>query len=135
MDDYEKMLDRAYDKMPSIVFEPQRFEVPKAMVAIEGNKSIITNFKEITDYIRRDTDHLLKFIGKDMGAAWRKDGGRIILVGKFGYTLINKKLEKYIKTYVICPVCEKPDTKLTKVDRILIMKCSACGAVSPVPQQ
>ena len=47
--------------------------------------------------------------------------------------MINQKIEKYVKNYVICPVCGKPDTKLIKVDRVLVMKCMACGAVSPVP--
>ncbi len=135
MDDYEKLLDEAYEKMPAIVFETKRFEVPRARITTEGNKSIISNFKEVIDYIRRDPDHFLKFLGKDMGAAWRKENGRIILVGRFGTRLVNQKIEKYVKTYIICPVCNKPDTKLKKVDRILIMSCSACGAVSPVPQQ
>ena len=135
MDNYEKMLNNAYDKMPPIVFETQRFEVPKLKVTIEGNKSVMTNFKEVVDYIRCNSDHLLKFIGRDMGAAWRKEGSRTIFVGKFGPSILNKKLEKYVKRFVLCPVCEKPDTKLKKVDRISIMKCSACGATSPVPQQ
>ena len=135
MDNYEKMLNNAYDKMPAIVFETKRFEVPKIKVTIEGNKSIITNFKEIVDYIRCDPAHFLKFIGRDMGAAWRKEGNRGVFVGKFGPSILNRKLEKYVKRFIICPVCEKPDTKLKKVDRILIMKCSACGATSTVPQQ
>ncbi|MBR9689595.1 MAG: translation initiation factor IF-2 subunit beta [Candidatus Altiarchaeota archaeon] len=132
--DYEKMLDRAYDKMPSVVFEKKRFEVPFTQVSIEGNKTIFKNFKEIIDYIGRDPAHFLKFVGREMGAAWRKDGSRLVFVGKFGAPAINQRIVKYVKLYVTCPVCEKPDTKLTKVERILVMKCMACGAVSSVPQ-
>jgi len=131
--DYRWMLDRGYKLMPPIVFERKRFEIPKAITTIEGNKTIFKNAKEIADYLRRDLKHMLKFIGKDMGAAWRIDGGRAIFVGKFSSFVINQKIEKYVKLYVICPVCGKPDTKLTKIDRILIMKCMACGAMSPVP--
>ena len=130
---YEWMLNRAYEKMPPIVFEAKRFEVPKAMVSIEGNKTIVKNMREIANYLNRDMKHLLKFLGKDMGAAWRIDGNRVIFVGKFSSFVINRKIEKYVKNYVICPVCGKPDTKLVKIDRVLVMKCMACGAISPVP--
>lgn len=130
---YDWMLERAYANMPPIVFEKSRFEVPKAMVSIEGNKTIVKNFMEIASYLNRDPKHILKFMGKDMGAAWRLEGQRAVFVGKFGSMTINKKIEKYVKLYVICPVCGKPDTKLVKIDRVLVMKCMACGAISPVP--
>ena len=120
--EYEKMLDRAFEKMPKMVFEKKRFEIPRAQVSIEGNKTFVTNFNEICDVLNREPAHLLKFLGKEMGASGRMDGPRAVFVGK------------YAKTYVICPVCEKPDTKLTRVERILVMKCMACGAKSPVPQ-
>lgn len=132
--DYEKMLDRAFEHMPKMVFETKRFEVPKALVSIEGNKTIVKNFNELCDVLNRDPNHLLKFLGKEMGAAGRRDGSRVIFVGKFGPTVLNRRVEKYTKTYVVCPVCGKPDTKLKRVDRILVMKCLACGATSPVPQ-
>jgi translation initiation factor 2 subunit 2 len=134
MEKYEEMLKTAYEKMPPIVFEKERFEVPQIQASVEGNKTIIKNFSEIAGYVRREENQILKFIGKDMGAAWRKDGSRVIFVGKFGALAINKKIEKYVKLYVVCPVCEKPDTELKRIDRVLVMKCSACGAVNPVPQ-
>ncbi len=132
--DYEKMLDRAYERMPKMVFEKKRFEVPKAQVSIEGNKTLVKNFNELCDVLNRSPDHLLKFLGKEMGASCRRDGSRAVFVGKFGSTTINQKIERYTRTYVLCPVCGKPDTKLVRVDRILVMKCMACGATSPVPQ-
>jgi len=128
------MLDRAHEKMPAVVFEKKRFDVPKANVSIEGNKTVWKNFNEVIDYIKRDPKHMLKFMGKDMGAAWRFEGNRLVFVGKFSQSLINTKLEKYVKLYVLCPVCEKPETQLDKVDRIVVMKCMACGATNPVAQ-
>lgn len=128
------MLDRAYENMPKMVFDKKRFEVPKALTAIEGNKTIVKNFSEICDTLNRDAAHLLKFLGREMGAAGRRDGSRVIFVGRFGSPTLNQKIAKYTKTYVVCPVCDKPDTKLTRIDRILVMKCMACGATSPVPQ-
>ncbi|MBR9679662.1 MAG: translation initiation factor IF-2 subunit beta [Candidatus Altiarchaeota archaeon] len=131
--DYEAALDRVYSALPAIVFEKKRFEPPRMANSIEGNKTLIKNIMEVADYIGRDPKHLMKFMGKDLGAAWRIDGNRAIMIGKFGSVILNKKLDKYVKDYVICSVCEKPDTKLVKVDRVFIMKCEACGAMSPIP--
>ncbi len=130
---YEWMLERAYQLMPPIVFEKKRFEVPKASVFIQGKSTVIRNFKEIADTLNRDPKHIMKFLGKELGAAWRIEQNRAVLSGKFSSFLINQKIEKYTKLYVICPVCGKPDTKLIKIDRVEVMKCLACGAISPVP--
>jgi translation initiation factor 2 subunit 2 len=46
--------------------------------------------------------------------------------------LMEKKLESYVKGYVLCKECKKPDTKLIREDRITFLKCDACGAKSPV---
>ena len=41
---------------------------------------------------------------------------------------LDGQLADYTKTYVICSECKKPDTKLQKDGRLLIMVCEACGA-------
>ena len=109
--DYESMLERAYEKMPPVVFEKKRFEVPKLKVSIEKNKTVIKNFKEVADYIRRDPKHLLKFLGKEIGAAWRIEGSRAVFVGKFGQIILEKKLKKYLKLW------RKPFLSLRTIDQ------------------
>ncbi len=130
---YAWMLERAYKLLPPIVFAKERWEMPKFVSSIEGNRTVIKNFVEVAQYLNRDPKHILKFLGREIGAAGRIEGNRAILVGRFGSILLNQKLEKYVKTYVICPVCGKPDTKIVKVDRIPMLKCLACGALSPLP--
>ena len=41
---------------------------------------------------------------------------------------IQDKLETYIREYVVCKECKRPDTKLTKENRITVLVCEACGA-------
>jgi len=132
--DYDRMLKRAYEKMPPIIFEKKRFEVPKVKVVTEGKKVIWANAQEIANYVNRDIHHMAKYISRDLGASFRIEGNRVIFVGRFGAMLIQKKMDIYVKNCVICPVCGKPDTKIEKVDRIKVMKCLACGATSPLPQ-
>ena len=64
MSDYDKLLDRAIDQLPQKVFETKRFSVPKAYSVIQGNRTIIQNFKDITEALNRDPQHVLKFLLK-----------------------------------------------------------------------
>ena len=41
-------------------------------------------------------------------------------------------IEQYCTDFVLCRECGKPDTQLTKEDRVHIMKCMACGAKHPI---
>jgi len=57
---------------------------------------------------------------------------RLILQTKLQRGIIEKKIEDYVKEFVICKVCGKPDTHLERERRITFLKCEACGAKEPV---
>ena len=63
---YEKLLDDALKKLPEVTLNKERFEMPKAKGHIQGNKTIISNFIQIADYIGRSREHLLKYILKEL---------------------------------------------------------------------
>ena len=130
--DYEELLKKAMEKIPKRVEAEERFEVPKVESMIQGNQTIIKNFGEILEKLRREPKHLMKFLTKELAAPGSTDGTRAIFQGKFSQRIIQGKLENYVKEYVLCKVCGKPDTKLIKEDRIEMMKCEACGARSAV---
>ena len=57
--DYEKLLDRARDGLEDVMSEGERFSPPKPEILHEGSKkTIIRNFAEIVDILRRDENHL-----------------------------------------------------------------------------
>lgn len=126
--DYEKLLDSAYKKLPKVDKVVERFEVPKALGHIQGNKTIITNFFKIADALRRDQQHLLKYLLRELATPGVIDGQRLILGRKISSKLINDKIEQYVNDFVLCPECKKPDTILKKEERVLTIKCMACGA-------
>ncbi|NJE07180.1 translation initiation factor IF-2 subunit beta [Thermococcus sp. M39] len=131
--DYEKLLEKAYDELPENVKQhTSRFEVPVAIVTIEGNKTIIENFRDIAEAMNRDPNHLLKFILREVATAGTLEGRRVVLQGRFTPYLIANKMKKYLKEYVICPVCGSPDTKIIKKGRFHYLKCEACGAETPI---
>jgi translation initiation factor 2 subunit 2 len=130
--DYDAMLRTAMEKMPKKDDERKRFEVPQIVSMVQGNKTIIRNFGEILSALRRDSRHLSKFFFKQLATPGNIEGNSLILQRKVQQSLLQKKLEEYIKEYVYCKACGEPDTLLTTENRITSMRCEACGARSAV---
>ena len=130
--EYEKLLDEAFTKIKPIESKIDRFEIPKVEGKIEGVKTIINNFKQICSYVRRDPEHVLKFLLKEIASPGTIKGDRLIITRKISSSLINEKIKLYVETYVICKECKKPDTELVSEDRIHFIHCLACGAKKPI---
>lgn len=129
MNQYEKMLEEAYKKVKQVSHvKEDRFNLPKIKGYFEGRKTILTNFFQIVNYIRRNPEHFQKFILRELAASGQKDGERFILNIKVPSKKINQKIEEYVKEFVLCRECKKPDTELIKEDRLTFLHCLACGA-------
>jgi translation initiation factor 2 subunit 2 len=135
MTSYETLLDEAYSKVKVVEGSRERFEIPHIEGHIEGKKTILTNFLNITSYIRRDPEHLQKFILKELATSGQREGERLVLNNKIPSSKINAKIEQYIKEFVICKECGKPDTELRKENRLNFINCLACGAKHPVREK
>ncbi|UCG90525.1 MAG: translation initiation factor IF-2 subunit beta [Candidatus Heimdallarchaeota archaeon] len=128
--DYLASLKRARDNLPAHVFEKSRFKIPYADVFKEGNKTWITDWARILKTLNRENeaDHLAKHLAREFATSSTEERGRLCLQGKFSKGMINRELEAYVKEFVLCEECGRPDTKLVKEGRILIKVCEACGA-------
>jgi translation initiation factor 2 subunit 2 len=132
VDNYEALLRKAYSEVSEPSESTERFTVPEVKAYIEGKTTVFENFGEIADTIRRDRDHLMKFLLGELGTAGKIDGNRAIFNGKFDMMLIATLVKNYVEDYVICSECGKPDTRLVKDDRIQLLRCDACGGHRPV---
>ena len=126
--DYEKLLDEAFRNIKKSDSSGERFEIPKIEGHFEGKKTILTNFGQIVSYLRRKPEHFQKFLLKELAASGQQDGDRLIMNMKVPSTRINSKIEDYVKEFVLCRECKKPDTEIIKEDRITFVNCLACGA-------
>ncbi|MFA4953612.1 MAG: translation initiation factor IF-2 subunit beta [Candidatus Pacearchaeota archaeon] len=128
--EYEQLLNEAYKNIKQVSpgSNGERFEIPKAEGYFEGKKTILKNFFQIKDYIRRDPVHFQKFLLKELATSGQIEGDRLILNNKIPSVKINQKIEQYIKEFVICRECRKPDTEIIKEDRLSFIHCLACGA-------
>jgi translation initiation factor 2 subunit 2 len=129
-DDYEQLLDTLYKKLPEKAKGTgERFEMPKFEFFTEGNKTIIKNYKAVTDKIRRDPAFLSKYLSKELAVPVEAQGERLVLQRKLVGDMVNKKLEEFIVKYVICKECNRPDTHIEDLGhRVRNIVCEACGA-------
>ena len=129
---YEQLLEKAKAQLPEVKQSTERFEIPKVAGHIQGNKTIITNFSQICDAIRRPQEQLLKYLQRELATPATIDGPRLVLGRKISSALINEKITSFCNAFVLWKECNKPDTQLIREDRVLFMKCTACGAKQPV---
>ncbi len=126
--DYNQLLERAEALIPTKVREDVRFKLPAPEVSIQGNRTFFKNINEISGLCDRDPEHMLKFFVHELATSGYMERGVAVFTGKFGFPVIKQKFEFYVKEFVLCHECGKPDTKLFKEQRMPYMKCMACGA-------
>ena len=125
-DDYEALLGEAYQNIKPTEF-CDRFEIKKVEGMHEGNKTVVTNFAQIVSCMRRDGEHLSRFLFKELASPGNIDGDRLILTRKLSSAQINEKVAKYIEKFVKCSKCGKPDTEIMTEGEKTFLKCMACG--------
>ena len=106
--------------------------MPEFTSFVEGNSTIIQNFVDVATALRREPKHLMKYLSKESATLSTLSGKRLVMKGKFREKLLNERLNKYAREYVLCKECGKPDTSLVTQDNMQFMRCEACGARSPV---
>ena len=127
------MLKNARERLPKSVFEKERFEIPKILGHVQGNRTILSNFLQIAGILRREPEHLLKYILKELATPGEiKKSGSVIVGTKVSASRINEKIKQYSNEFVLCQECGKPDTKIEKESNFSFLKCHACGAKHPI---
>ena len=131
--DYEKLLERAREGLEDVMQNAERFNPPIPDIMHEGSKkTIIRNFSEIVDSLRRDETHLYKFLLQELGTAGSVNNRRLVLQGRVPEKKIKDRIKSYIETFVVCQECNRPDTSFLRTGRTLNLHCEACGAKRPI---
>ncbi len=132
--DYDMLLKKARSQIPEVASKRARLELPKLNYARIGMRTVIFNFKEVAEALDRDPQHLLKYLSGEMATAATIQGSRVIFQGKFSEDTFLRLIQRYQETFVVCPVCKLPDTKVVKEKRLSFIVCEACGARSSIKQ-
>jgi len=132
MENYNELLEKAYKKIGNTQTNNQRFEIPKIEGYFQGKKTILTNFFQIASYLRRKPENFQKFLLRELATSGQIEKDKLVLNIRVPSSKINQKIEQYVKTFVLCKECKKPDTEIIKEDRISLIHCLACGAKYPI---
>ncbi len=130
--DYRALLDRAHARLPPVRVATERFQIPDPDVMIDGKNTVIRNFKDIADVLRREPDHVMGYLARELGAPGVLDLPRGVLKSRASREQVAQRLREYADKYVICSECQRPDTHLAKDGKLTLLICEACGAQRPV---
>ena len=90
---YTVLLDRAWKNLPEELKSHSRFEIPEVDIFVEGNQTIIKNFNEIANTLRRKPKHLFTFLLKELAARGTFDGNRVVIQRVLRKHIVDKKIE------------------------------------------
>lgn len=125
--DYEQLLKRAQANLPQKK-QTERFEMPKPVVSQSGRQTTIRNFADIAKTLRREPKQISKYLFKELAIPGTLKGGELVLQAKINYSMIEQRINDYVKELVLCHECGKPDTNVMEEKGISFIKCEACGA-------
>ena len=132
---YEKLLERAYENIPENVKKLSRFEIPKVQIRIESKNTYIINFNRIINTLNRDRRHFLGIFLKKAGTMGEIRGQQLFLKSTYKEQVLNRLIEQYSKAYVLCKICNKPDTEIQREGKKEFLKCTACGAREEIKEK
>jgi translation initiation factor 2 subunit 2 len=132
MSDYQALLQRARANLPDVKVSSERFQVPEPDVMTDGKNTVIRNFQEIAQVLRREPEHVIGYLARELGCPGVLDLPRGVLKSRIPKEAIQQRISEYVEKYVICSECKRPDTHLSKEGRLTLLICEACGAQRPV---
>ena len=131
--DYVRLLKRLQGQLKNTSRkEASRLELPSPQIIWVGQRTIFRNFIEFPKALRRDPEKLLLYLNKELASAGYIAGERVIFLGRKEPSSFATLIDRYVKEYVICPVCGSPDTRTEKNKKLGFLLCEACGARSSV---
>ncbi len=131
--EYEGLLKRLQDKLGNTSKKASsRLEIPTPQIIWVGKNTIFRNFMDFPKALRRDPEKLLLYLNKELASAGYIAGERVIFLGRKEPSSFVALIDRYIKDYIICPVCGSPDTRTEKNKKLGFLLCEACGARSSI---
>lgn len=128
---YDNLLNKAMDELKTLkeAHEGSKLKLPIEIKRCLPTKTSI-NLREIAIHLRRDEDHLLKFILNELLTTGSlNQEGKLYMKGRFTKVQIQEIIREYINLFVMCKSCLKSNsTELTKENKMIFLKCEGCGA-------
>ena len=72
----------------------------------------------------------LNFLKLETSSECKFNGDILNIKGKYQSNEISKLIDKFIKKYILCPICKSNKTEIIKVSKIQKIKCLHCTAIN-----
>merc|ERR1712194_631372 len=132
---YEELLTRLHDiieaKHAGMGVKEKFTMAPPQVTRASAKKTAWVNFADTCTTLHRSQEHLSAYVFAELGCDGTFAGeGSFILKGRFYPRNIESLLRKYIREYVMCPMCRSSKTNLIKdqATRLHVLNCDNCGA-------
>lgn len=107
---YDKLLSRAREGLEDVMNNDARFVPPEPEVLYEGKRTILRNFSDMADALRREPDHFSKYLVQELGTAGNTEGRRLVLQGRVPEKKVAERVQAYLKAFVLCEECHRPQS-------------------------
>ena len=110
-----------------------RYKIPKLTYKFIVKKgttiTIINDFEQFCKNINFDNKILIKYLGKKLSVKTSYDDNlkSYFLQSKIEFNDVNNVIYNFIKKYLLCVLCDKPEITLKNKNNNLQQKCNACG--------
>lgn len=114
-----------------------RYKMPRLETQVQGKskRTVLLNLFDISKALDRDTDEIVKYLGCRLGVSTTPCS----IKGEHAATTLQNVLQDYIESYILCRNCNSPETryklKRHQEHKLLCLRCAACGAVEPIPEE
>lgn len=110
-----------------------RYQMPSVILKCEsqgnGKKTKFVNWLEVCSALHREPLLLSKHLGTTLKTrvTVREPLMECEIAGHVEVDVVQKALDAFIKSYVLCKTCSNPETQLLRDRSIVYLQCDACG--------
>jgi len=128
-------------KESSLSDQGYRYKISNPIIITTGKKGNRTTWFENSEYFSEKLGGCQSiFFGKYIGnkiscpSNFDKEKNCLYWKGEYSKELIESYLKDFIKIYILCPVCDYPETSIQLDSKKLIrLECKSCGGSFLIP--
>ncbi|UJR12718.1 hypothetical protein I4U23_016892 [Adineta vaga] len=118
-----------------------RYKMPKLVVQVikERNsfKTILVNLSDIAKALHRSPLYIVKYLTLELNSSMKinKKSNQYIISGNYNPEILQNLLDGFINLFVLCKICENPETDLDyneENSKGISQRCFACGNTSEI---
>ncbi|CAF0799043.1 unnamed protein product [Adineta steineri] len=118
-----------------------RYKMPKLVVQVEKEryffKTISVNISDVGKALHRSSLYIIKYLSLELNSSMKFDKrlNEYVIIGNYYPELLQDLLDGFINQFVLCKICENPETDLNYDQRNpkeIYQRCFACGNTSEI---